>query len=92
MATATPVHRICEKVRRLLAAGELKPVEIAEVVGCPVSTVYDVRKRQNRTSRAAWVNQQFVALERRMANLERTVHTANERITALETKPAKTRR
>jgi hypothetical protein len=89
---STIVRHICSQVRSLLAAGELSPVEIAQVLGCPVSTVYTVRARTNRAGRAAWVQQQFVALERRIANVERLVGTANERISALERRPAKTGR
>ena len=92
-ARSALVRNVCAQVRRLLAAGELSPAEIAQVVGCPEGTVYAVRSRQSKKDiRAAWVNQQFKALERRMANLEREVLSANQRILALELKPAKTRR
>ncbi len=90
-AAASSVRHVCAQVRRLLAAGELSPAEIAQVVGCPVGTVYGVRSRQNKDSRAAWVDAQFKALERRMANLEQAVVTANRRLSVLETKRAKIR-
>ena len=89
---STLVRQICSQVRNLLAAGELKPKDIADVLGCPVGTVYTVRARLNKGNRAAWVAQQFAALERRIANVERRVSTANERISALERRPAKTGR
>ena len=89
---STLIRNICAQVRRHLAAGELSPIEIAQVVDCPVSTVYTVRARTNKEGRAAWVNQQFIAMERRIVNLERIVGTANERISALELRRAKTRR
>lgn len=88
---STLVRQICSQARNLLAAGELKPKDIADVLGCPVGTVYTVRARLNKGNRAAWVAQQFAALERRLANLEAFVHSVNERVSALETKPAKTR-
>ena len=91
-AAASSIRHVCAQVRRLLAAGELSPAEIAQVVGCPEGTVYAVRSRQSKKDiRAAWVNSQFKALERRMANLEQAVVTANRRLSVLETKRAKIR-
>ena len=89
---AIMARNVCAQVRRHLAAGELSPAEIAQVVDCPVSTVYTVRARTNKEGRAAWVNAQFAAMDRRIVSLERIVGTANERISALEIKRAKTRR
>ena len=44
-------------------------------------------ENDNATTKAA----RKAALERRLANLEAFVHSVNERVSALETKPAKTR-
>jgi hypothetical protein len=89
---STLVRNVCAQVRRHLAAGELSPAEIADVVGCPVGTVYEVRSRAKRSNRAAWVNSQFVALERRMATIEQEIQSTNKRLTVLELKRAKTRK
>ena len=92
MPKPTRIAGICREVRRLIAAGELKDPDIATIVGCPISTVKSVKARLNRPGRAAFVDGQIGALERRMASLERLVSTVLGRIATLEVRTVRTRK
>ena len=92
MPKTTGVAGICREVRRLIAAGEFTDDQIATLAGCPISTVRSVKARLNRPGRAAFVDGQIGALERRMASLERLVSTVLGRIATLEVRTVRTRK
>jgi hypothetical protein len=81
-----------DRIRQLLQAGELSPVEIGVVVGTTVATVRSVRQRMKRPQTIADMNARIESLRIEMRLLQRDVSAIRSDITDIFQKIRKTRR
>ena len=80
-----------DRIRQLLQAGELSPVEIGVVVGTTVATVRSVRQRMKRPQTIADMNARIESLRIEMRLLQRDVSAIRSDITDIFQKLRKTR-
>ena len=81
-----------DRIRQLLQAGELSPVEIGVVVGTTVATVRSVRQRMKRPQAITDMNARIESLRIEMRLLQRDVSAIRSDITDIFQKLRKTRR
>ena len=80
-----------DRIRQLLQAGELSPVEIGVVVGTTVATVRSVRQRMKRPQAITDMNARIESLRIEMRLLQRDVSAIRSDITDIFQKLRKTR-
>jgi len=86
------MHSKADRIRQLLQAGELSPVEIGVVVGTTVATVRSVRQRMKRPQAITDMNARIESLRIEMRLLQRDVSAIRSDITDIFQKLRKTRR
>ena len=80
-----------ERIRELLLAGELGPLEIGVIVGTTAATVRSVRQRMKRPQAISDVNARIESLRIEMRLLQRDVSAIRSDITDIFQKLRKTR-
>ena len=87
-----PSQSKSERIRELLQAGELSPLEIGVIVGTTAATVRSVRQRMARPQAIATLQAQIESLRLEVRCLQREVSVIKAQFMGISQKINKTRR